>query len=298
MQTETRNDAVAAPFGPTSQETSHAQRTRLAGALLALTGVGILMSIITNEALYPAARHYNTFTNTISDLGGTSPPNSYMVQPNRAIFVATMAVSSILVLFSTYLLWPSVARTSDLDRPVWCSARLSRGSRCSPRQRSLRGTRGSRWPASLAGSITAITSRKVLHAPVTYFAVALGVIALVATFAGLEAFEGRRTAGLDRAGRRRAMDRISGPDVAGGVRHSLDEPRRRAVHALDVDEELSLRRARMRHRSLDGTASTLEIVVGRGGGSAGEERAVRSEQLGTDGEHVAKPIAGGTEEFL
>ena len=64
------------------------------------------MSIITNEALYPRGRHYSTFANSISDLGGTLPPNSYMVQPNRTIFIATMAVAGVLVLAATYLLWP------------------------------------------------------------------------------------------------------------------------------------------------------------------------------------------------
>ena len=68
------------------------------------------MSIITNEALYPAARHYNTFTNTINDLGGTSPPNSYMVQPNRAIFVATMADLRHLGAVLDLPVWPSLAR--------------------------------------------------------------------------------------------------------------------------------------------------------------------------------------------
>ena len=43
----------------------------VAGALLSITGIGMILSIITNEALYPAARHYSTFANTISDLGGT-----------------------------------------------------------------------------------------------------------------------------------------------------------------------------------------------------------------------------------
>ena len=51
----------------------------LAGALLSITGIGVLLAIITNEALYPPARHYSTFANTISDLGGTEPPNSYVV---------------------------------------------------------------------------------------------------------------------------------------------------------------------------------------------------------------------------
>jgi len=188
MQTETRNDAVAAPLPPTSQENSHARRIRLAGALLALTGIGILMSIITNEALYPAARHYNTFANTISDLGGTSPPNSYMVQPNRAIFVATMAVSGILVLFSTYLLWPSVARRRISVGLLVFGASLA-GLALFPGNVPTWHP----WIALacfMAGSITAITSRKVLQPPVSSFAVALGVIALGATFAGLEAFAG------------------------------------------------------------------------------------------------------------
>jgi hypothetical membrane protein len=188
MQTKIRSDAVAAPFRPTAQETRQARRTRLAGALLAMTGIGVLMSIITNEALYPAARHYNTFANTISDLGGTVPPNSYMVQPNRAIFIATMAVSGTLVLVSTYLLWPGVARRRISIGLLVFGASLV-GLAVFPGNVPTWHP----WIALtcfMAGSITAIMSRKVLHRPVTYFAVALGVIALVATFAGLESFEG------------------------------------------------------------------------------------------------------------
>jgi hypothetical membrane protein len=41
----------------------------------------------------------------------------------------------------------------------------------------------------VGGSVTAIMSRKVLAAPVSYFAAALGVIALVATVLGQKAFE-------------------------------------------------------------------------------------------------------------
>jgi hypothetical membrane protein len=43
--------------------------------------------------------------------------------------------------------------------------------------------------AFVAGSITVVMSRKVLPAPTRYFAAALGVIALIATVFGLEAFE-------------------------------------------------------------------------------------------------------------
>jgi hypothetical membrane protein len=188
MQTKIRSGAVAAPLRLAPQETGQARRTRLAGALLALTGIGTLMSIITSEALYPAARHYNTFSNTISDLGGTSPPNSYMVQPNRAIFIATMAVAGTLVLVSTYLLWPSVARRRISIGLLVFGASLA-GLAVFPGNVPTWHP----WIALacfMAGSITAIMSRKVLDPPVTYFAVALGVTALVATLAGLEAFEG------------------------------------------------------------------------------------------------------------
>jgi len=188
MQTKIHSDAVAATFRPTAQESRQARRTQIAGALLAVTGIGVLMSIITNEALYPAARHYNTFANTISDLGGTEPPNSYMVQPNRAMFIATMAVGGALVLLSTYLLWPGVARPRISIGLLVFGASLV-GLAVFPGNVPTWHP----WIALtcfMAGAITAIMSRKVLHAPVTYFAVALGAIALVATVAGLESFEG------------------------------------------------------------------------------------------------------------
>lgn len=189
MTIKIRTDAVVAPSRPTQPDTKQALRMRIAGALLALTGIGILMAIITNEALYPAARHYNTFANTISDLGGTIPPNSYMVQPNRAIFIAMMAVSGTLVLVSTYLSWPSIARRRISIGLLVFGVSLA-GLAVFPGNVATWHP----WIALtcfMAGSITAIMSRKMLHPPVGYLAVALGVIALAATFAGLEAFDGK-----------------------------------------------------------------------------------------------------------
>jgi hypothetical membrane protein len=188
MQTKIRTDAVAPLPRSIPASAKDVGRSRFAGALLALTGVGVLMATITNEALYPAMRHYTTFANTISDLGGTIPPRSYMVQPNRAIFIATMAIAGVLVLVSTSLLWPSIEpRRIVIGLLVFGSSLV--GLAVFPGDVPTWHP----WIALtcfMAGSITAIMSRKVLHAPVSYFAVALGAIALVATFAGLESFEG------------------------------------------------------------------------------------------------------------
>jgi hypothetical membrane protein len=164
----------------------HANRLR-AGALLTVTGIGIIMSIITNEALYPRGRHYSTFANSISDLGGTLPPNSYMVQPNRTIFIATMAVAGILVLAAAYLLWPVIQRRRIVVGLGAFGVGLI-GIAVFP------GNVAGWHPlfalvCFIAGSLTAILSRKVLAPPVRYFATALGSVALGATVFGLENFE-------------------------------------------------------------------------------------------------------------
>jgi hypothetical membrane protein len=164
------------------------RRATAAGVLLSITGIGMIMSIITNEALYPLARHFSTFANAISDLGGTEPPNSYMVQPNRWIFIATMAMSGALVLTATYLLSRVVLRRRVLVALGAFGVGLV-GIAVFP------GNVATWHPwfalvCFVGGSVSAILARKILDAPVRYFAVTLGTIALVATVAGLEFFEG------------------------------------------------------------------------------------------------------------
>lgn len=157
-----------------------------AGALLAITGIGMILSIFTNEALYPAARHYSTFGNSISDLSGTEPPNSFMVQPNRLIFIVTMAISGLLVLTATYLLSRAVHRRRFLVAMTAFGLGLL-GIAVFP------GNVPGIHPlfamlCFVGGSVAAILSRKVVAAPVRWFSVTLGVIALTATAFGLDTF--------------------------------------------------------------------------------------------------------------
>jgi hypothetical membrane protein len=160
----------------------------IAGALLSFTGIGIIMSIITNEALYPAERHYDTFTNTISDLGGTIPPNSYMVEPNRLIFIATMAIGGVLVLAATILLWRVLARRGFLVAIGGLGVGMA-GIAIFPGNVET-------WHPLLAllcfvgGSIAAILSGRFLDRPLRYVTLVMGAVALVSTVFGLDAFEG------------------------------------------------------------------------------------------------------------
>jgi hypothetical membrane protein len=79
-----------------------------AGALLVVAGAGILMGIITAEALYPAP--YSTGESMISDLGATEPPDSVILQPSAAIFDTTMAVAGALVLAAAALAYRATGR--------------------------------------------------------------------------------------------------------------------------------------------------------------------------------------------
>lgn len=162
-------------------------RQVIAGALLSITGIGMIMSIITNEALYPAARHYSTFANAISDLGGTQPPNSYMVQPNRLIFIITMAISGVLVLAATYLLWRVVERRRFLVALGIFGVGII-GIAVFPGNVVTYHPLFS-FVCFVGGSVAAILSRRVLEAPLRYFAAALGSIALLATVFGIETLE-------------------------------------------------------------------------------------------------------------
>jgi hypothetical membrane protein len=172
---------------PEGRRAARWRREAIAGALLSLTGVGMILSIITNEALYPADRHYNTFANSISDLSGTEPPNSFMVQPDRMIFIATMAVCGLLVLTSVYLLWDIVRRRRFLVALGIFGVGLV-GIAVFPG--NVAG-----WHPVFAftcffgGASAAILSRKILRSPVRHFATTLGTIALLATVFGIEAFE-------------------------------------------------------------------------------------------------------------
>ena len=167
-------------------DTDRRSRCRVvAGGFYTTVSIGIVMSIITNEALYP--RRYSTFANTISDLSGTEPPHSVMVEPSRSIFIVTMLLAGAGLLAGTWFL----AKSTDQRRFVVAMTVFGVG---------LVGI--GIFPGNVegfhpffallcfvGGSVAAVMSRRVIAGPFRHFAVALGATALVATFFALDAFK-------------------------------------------------------------------------------------------------------------
>ena len=83
---------------------------RLGGGLLFVAGVTILMGIITAEALYPGT--FSTGANEISDLGGTRPPNSVILQPSATIFNLSMTLIGVLVMAGSWFVHRAFGRRS------------------------------------------------------------------------------------------------------------------------------------------------------------------------------------------
>jgi hypothetical membrane protein len=184
----------------------------VAGALLSITGIGLILSIITNEALYPAARHYSTFANEISDLGGTKPPNSFMVQPNRWIFIVSMAVAGALVLIATYLLWRVIQRRRFLVALGLLGIGLV-GIAVFPGNIATYHVLFSLL-CFVGGSVAAILSRNVLGHTRPVFRRGTRVDCTSGNGVRSRCVLKLGTPGSDRDRRSRAMDRLPGPPVA------------------------------------------------------------------------------------
>ncbi|MQA79661.1 MAG: DUF998 domain-containing protein [Streptosporangiales bacterium] len=83
------------PAGRTEPRSTTGRSAQVAGALLSLAGMGILMGIVTGEALYPGS--YSTHRNTVSDLAATRPLD-IVLQPSATIFNVTIIVTGAAIL--------------------------------------------------------------------------------------------------------------------------------------------------------------------------------------------------------
>lgn len=148
---------------------------RLAGTLLALAGSIILMGIISAEALYPAA--YSTGANEISDLGGTRPPDSVILQPSAAVFDLSMIVIGLLVVVASVFVQRAFGRRS-VTLPIAILGAAALGVGLFP------GNTGTphaicAMVTFVSGGVAAISAARVATAPFRYLSILLGSISLL-----------------------------------------------------------------------------------------------------------------------
>ncbi|RZN45231.1 DUF998 domain-containing protein [archaeon] len=146
---------------------------RLAGILLVLVGIIAFMGIITAEATYPG---YSTADNMISDLGGTEPPDSIVLEPASTIFNATMAICGIMLIGGAYLIHllyrrPIFSVFFMLFGAGVLGVGVFPGDTGDPHALAAMTT-------FLCGSIAAITAYAIEEGPLRLLSVALGAVSL------------------------------------------------------------------------------------------------------------------------
>jgi hypothetical membrane protein len=170
----------------TRRKLTPARLARIAGAFLFIAGAAAFMGIITAESLYPSG--YTTGGSMISDLGGTEPPNSIVVQPSAAIFDATMCVTGILIILGALCVYAANRRKS-LAIPLALFGIGALGVGIFP------GHTGGihqifAMLAFVAGGVAAMLSLLSLRGPLRYLSVGLGAITLV-NFVAYAVLQGR-----------------------------------------------------------------------------------------------------------
>ena len=171
MTTNTARITVSAVAG---RVRSRATDLRLGGGLLLVAGTTIFMGIITAEALYPGT--FSTGANEISDLGGTRPPNSVILQPSATIFNVAMIVIGVLVMSGSWFIERAFARRS-VTLPIAVLGVGALGVGLFP------GNTGNphaifAMVTFISGGIAALSAARVTSAPFRYISVLLGAASL------------------------------------------------------------------------------------------------------------------------
>ncbi|MEZ5126159.1 MAG: DUF998 domain-containing protein [Thermoleophilia bacterium] len=148
---------------------------RSAGALSFIAGAAALLGIITAEALYPDG--YSTGASMISDLGGTEPPNSIVVEPSATIFDTTMMSTGLLVIVAAVLLYVARRRLT-LVVPIAVFGLGAFGVGAFPGSTGLPHNIFA-LTTFFAGGVAAVFSAGILKGPFRVLALVLGAVSLV-----------------------------------------------------------------------------------------------------------------------
>lgn len=145
------------------------------GLLLFLAGFMIFMGIITGEIVFK--KPFNTRDNYISELGAPLPPETVIPQPSATIFNYTMIVSGLMIMLSTFFI-QRIFKKLITTIPIGLFGIGILGVGIFPGNVAP-------WHGLfalllfIAGGIGAITSYKILSAPLRYVFIFLGIVTLV-----------------------------------------------------------------------------------------------------------------------
>lgn len=148
---------------------------RVAGTLIVLAGAAILMAIITAEALYPAV--YSTGANEISDLGGTRPPDSVILQPSATIFDVAMMLTGLLVASASWFVHRAFGRWS-MTIPIAILGVAALGVGLFPGDTGTPHTLFA-MATFISGGVAALCAAVVTRGAFRYLSIALGAVALL-----------------------------------------------------------------------------------------------------------------------
>jgi hypothetical membrane protein len=170
----TTHTAPIAAFQLAARTRTWAGDLRLGGGLLFVAGATILLGIISAEALYPGT--FSTGANEISDLGGTRPPDSLILQPSATIFNVSMALIGILIMAGSWFVHLAFGRRSAAI-PIAVLGVGALGVGLFP------GNTGNphaifAMVTFISGGIAALSAARVTRAPFRYLSLVLGAASL------------------------------------------------------------------------------------------------------------------------
>jgi hypothetical membrane protein len=148
------------------------------GLLLLLAGFMIMMAIITGEIYFKKA--YNTRDNYISELGAPVAPENVASEPSASIFNYTMIISGLMIMIATFFMH-RIFKMLLTTIPAGLFGFGILGVGIFPGNIAP-------WHGIfavvlfIAGGIGAITSFRIVSAPLKYIFIFLGIITLIFLF--------------------------------------------------------------------------------------------------------------------
>jgi hypothetical membrane protein len=157
-----------------TQKSRSKNKSTISGILLFLAGLIIFMGIITGEIFHKP--NFNTRDNYISELAAPMPPSTIIPQPSSIIFNTSIIVSGILIVIGSWLVQVSYKKLIVSIPLVLFGLGITGVGICPGYVIPWHGVFA--LIIFLTGGIVAISSYRIVHSPIKFIFIVLGIIAL------------------------------------------------------------------------------------------------------------------------